>query len=330
MYSYRDIKTVHLEITSKCQARCPMCPRRLQGGPLLSTVKLHEITLEQFQNWFPQDFIKQLEMLYMCGNLGDPVVAKDTLEIFKYIRSLNSTIHLKMHTNGSARNKDWWKQMAEINVEIVFGIDGLEDTHSRYRIGTDWNQIIENAKHFISHGGFARWDMLVFQHNEHQVETCRQLSKEFGFADFIIKHTSRFKDNKLEVLDDNYSVIDVLYPTEKSTAMISKASSAQKEVLPKISCKAKKDSSIYVSANGNVSPCCWIDFEWIPEYSPFRIDYMIKIKEIPNLTVTTLDKIFSSGYFNKIENCWTGTGLKECSKQCGSFDKLQEQYIKNE
>ena len=82
MYKYQDIKAVHLEITSKCQARCPMCPRRLNGGMMNPLVKLEEITLEQFKEWFSVDFIKQLDRLYMCGNLGDPIVAKDTLKIF--------------------------------------------------------------------------------------------------------------------------------------------------------------------------------------------------------------------------------------------------------
>jgi DNA-3-methyladenine glycosylase I len=31
----------------------------------------------------------------------------------------------------------------------VFGIDGLADTHSIYRVGTDYHKIIENAKAFI-------------------------------------------------------------------------------------------------------------------------------------------------------------------------------------
>ena len=60
MYNYKDIKSIHLEVTSKCQARCPMCPRRLQGGPLLDSLYLEEITLDIFKEWFPLDFIQQL------------------------------------------------------------------------------------------------------------------------------------------------------------------------------------------------------------------------------------------------------------------------------
>ena len=45
MYNYQDITSIHLEVTSKCQARCPMCPRRLHGGPLLEGLDLEEIDL---------------------------------------------------------------------------------------------------------------------------------------------------------------------------------------------------------------------------------------------------------------------------------------------
>ena len=92
MYSLEEIKVVHLEITSKCQAKCPMCSRNLQGGQVNPMIELEEITLEQFKNWFPIEFITQLDSLYMCGNLGDPVIAKDTLEIYQYLRENNPNI----------------------------------------------------------------------------------------------------------------------------------------------------------------------------------------------------------------------------------------------
>ena len=31
MYKYQDIKQIHLEITQKCQAACPMCDRNMNG-----------------------------------------------------------------------------------------------------------------------------------------------------------------------------------------------------------------------------------------------------------------------------------------------------------
>jgi len=328
MYNITDIRSMHFEVTSKCQAKCPMCPRRINGGKLNPNLILDEITLEKFVQWFDTDFVKQLDSFYMCGNLGDPIVAKDTLEIFQYLRKHNPKIYLRMHTNGSAKSIPWWKNLAEQKVTVIFGIDGLADTHSKYRINTDWSKIIENAQAFISNGGDARWDMIIFKHNEHQIDECRILSKQLGFKEFSIKHTSRFKDDKFDVLDDDNNVIDTLYPTSKSKSMITKVKKAQQEVLPVISCKAKNQSELYVSATGAISPCCWLDLEWWPEQSFNKNDYLEKIKEFPNLTNNSLKEIFDSGYFSKISNCWITTGLKECSKQCGSFDKLNEQFIR--
>jgi sulfatase maturation enzyme AslB (radical SAM superfamily) len=211
--------------------------------------------LSVFKQWFEPDFIKQLESLFMCGNLGDPIISKDTLEIYQYLRELNPNIRLAMHTNGSARDTEWWQRLAQLKVKVTFGIDGLADTHHLYRISTDFNKIIENTRAFISAGGVAKWHMLVFAHNEHQIEQCRTMSKDMGFVDFSIKHTSRFKQDYLQVIDDMGRPTHRIKPTQISLDMIPLSEAAQKEVKPHIACKAQKYKQLYVSACGNVSPC---------------------------------------------------------------------------
>jgi MoaA/NifB/PqqE/SkfB family radical SAM enzyme len=326
MYRYEDIKEIHLEVTSKCQARCPMCPRRLSGGVLNPFITLDEITLEQFQLWFPADFVKQLRKLFMCGNLGDPIIAEDTLEIFKYLRDNNPDINLSMHTNGSARNTKWWHDLATLDVQVTFGIDGLADTHHLYRISTDWHKIIENAKAFIDNGGRADWHMLIFKHNDHQVDECKQISIDMGFKNFIPKHTSRFQGEKWPVLDDSGYPIYYLEPTEKSRSMIPLIQESMKAASPKIACKAIQQLQIYVSASGIVSPCCWLDFDWIIPLQDSRIDYMERVKDFPNLNSNSLKEIFDSNYFTKVEATWKDKPLQECAKNCGTFDRLGAQF----
>ena len=327
MYNLSDIKSIHLEVTTKCQARCPMCQRRNHGGPMRPII-LDEIDLETFIMWFPKDFIRQLKKLFMCGNLGDPLLAKDTVEIFRYCREINEHMTLEMHTNGSGKNKKWWKSLAEIKVGVIFGIDGLEDTHALYRINTDWNKIINNAITFINAGGDAHWHMLVFEHNQHQVKDCEQLSKQLGFKEFVIKHTTRFINGKFNVLDDGKNIINTLYPSYKSKKMIAPAITAQEELTPTINCKAVRDSMLYVSALGVVTPCCWLDTSYMLEYEN-SIDYVNKIKIWPNLNDTSLKDIFASNYFDLIALYWDGPGLKECSKQCGSFDQQHHTFKGN-
>ena len=327
MYNLSDIKTIHLEITNNCQASCPMCGRNIQGGVDNPFMIPGEISLENFKAWFKPEFIKQLDRLYMCGNLGDPIVAKDTLEVFTYCREENPNITLSMNTNGSARSQKFWEQLAELNVSIRFGIDGLADTHSLYRKGTDFNKIIENARAFINNGGYAIWDMLVFDHNKHQTGACQHLADQMGFKEFNSKNTSRFKEQYVTVLDKTGTPLYKLYGTDRSKEIASKLT-VQNLDEPKvtISCKVQQEKSLYVAATGNISPCCWLDMEWMPHPSFSRIDFMDKFGVFKNLHDTSLEEIFNSGFFNQIENTWGCNPLRECSKQCGEIDRFNEQF----
>lgn len=324
MYKLNQIKDVHIELTSKCQARCPMCPRRINGGPINPLIELNEITADTFKKWFPEDFIKQLNSLFMCGNLGDPIIAQDCLLIFQHLREVNPKIKLSMHTNGSARSNMFWVALARAGVRVVFGIDGLSETHELYRIGTDYYQVMRNATHFIQVGGYAEWHMLVFKHNEHEVEYCRNMAHDLGFKNFQTKHTSRFINDKFHVLDDQGRTTHILQPTSQSASMISKVQEGCAST--QISCKALANKQIYVSADGKVSPCCWLDLSWQLPKQDNRIEYMDTIGEFPNLNTSSLEDIFNSGYFDKIEATWADKPLLECSKQCGTFDKLGAQF----
>ena len=51
MYNLENIKTIHLEVTSRCQASCPMCVRNVQGGIDSSNLTISEITLAQFKEY---------------------------------------------------------------------------------------------------------------------------------------------------------------------------------------------------------------------------------------------------------------------------------------
>lgn len=198
LYSYKDIKTLHLEVTDKCNAACPMCARNINGGednPQLPDV---ELTRSDVETMFPVDFVKQLDRMYMCGNYGDPIAAKDTLEIFQYFRDHNPKMTLSLHTNGSAKSIEWWAQLAKTlgtKGYVVFSIDGLADTNHLYRQNTVFSKIMANAQAFINAGGRARWDYIVFAHNEHQVEEAEQLANTMGFEKFQFKKSARFFSN---------------------------------------------------------------------------------------------------------------------------------------
>ena len=71
-----------------------------------------------------------------------------------------------------------------------------------------------------------------------------------------------------------------------------------------IDCIAKKYNQIYISADGTVSPCCWLDLQWTLPTQDSRVDYMDQIGEFTNLHNKSLKEIFDSQFFRKIEDTW--------------------------
>lgn len=198
MYKSSEITTVHLEVTERCNASCPQCARNINGGEVNPQLHNAELSLDDVRTILKPEFIKQLKRLYMCGNYGDPISANDTLEIFEYIRSHNAKMQLSFHTNASAKTPEWWSKLPAAMGKshyVVFSVDGLEDTNHLYRQGTVWKKIMENARAFIAAGGRARWDYIVFGHNEHQVEEARALATSMGFEKFNVKKSNRFFSN---------------------------------------------------------------------------------------------------------------------------------------
>jgi len=199
MYKLEDIRQIHLEITQKCQAACTMCDRNINGGAINPHLGcngvLDELTLEDIKSIFKPKFIKQLKAMQLCGNHGDPIVARDTLEVLQYFREHNPDMWLSMNTNAGAKDDFWWYNLAQClgqNGRVIFSVDGLEDTNHLYRQNVQW-KIVERSFHaFIEGGGRARWDFLVFDFNEHQVEEAREMAKRWGVEEFIVKKSSRF------------------------------------------------------------------------------------------------------------------------------------------
>jgi glutaredoxin-related protein len=192
-------KLLHIELSTFCNAACPMCPRFYEGTDVVRPdLKLTQITLANFKKYFPIDNIKQFTKILYCGTMGDPLMAKDCFDILEYVHELNPNCNQVIHTNGGLRNTEFWTKMGKLfthdKMRLVFSIDGLEDTNHLYRRNVDWNILMSNVKTFIDAGGNAAWEFLVFRHNEHQIEQAKELAYNMGFKLFLPKRAFGFND----------------------------------------------------------------------------------------------------------------------------------------
>ena len=253
----REIKVLHLEPTDVCQAACPLCARETDLD--FDKSSRHHLTIEQIQHHINDAGIKNLNKMFMCGNYGDPAAGKYTLDIYQHFRKINPEIELGMNTNGAIQNTAWWQTLGERfhrqRDYVVFSIDGLEDTNPVYRRNVDWDKLIENARAYISTGASAHWDMLVYRHNEHQVDECERLARSLGFTWF------RAKISKRPVLENLQYPIS-WQPPQKSRMQIN--------------CHALNEQSMYIDAQGRASPCCWLGSrqkDFIADFEQVRLSW---------------------------------------------------------
>lgn len=197
------ITHMHIELSNYCNAACPMCPRFVESTSLLRPdLIMDSITLTQFKEWFPPEFMKNIQRILFCGTHGDPMMCKDIIEITEYIQEISPECTIIYHTNGGMRKPDFWKKLGEILSKnrdlyrIIFSIDGLEDTNHLYRRNVKWPILMKNVKSYIDAGGNAFWEFLTFKHNEHQIDEATELSKELGFEKIIIKRALGFENKK--------------------------------------------------------------------------------------------------------------------------------------
>lgn len=341
MYNYDDIRMVHLEMTERCQAACPMCLRNYAGGRLNKHITMAELSESDIKTIFHVKFVKQLQTIYACGNYGDPIIAKDLLPAFRYFRETNPKMFLNVHTNGGARDKDWWVELADIirfRGYVTFGIDGLSDTNDIYRQNVVWDKVIENAQAFIQAGGVARWNFIVFRHNEHQIEEAKALAKKIGFTEIVFKKTSRFTDGN-GIKSDSISVTNS--KTGKKFALEEPLNSTYRNQLaekagknfklaltdktsPVIRCKSLINREIYISAEGLVHPCCWTagdmyklsDVKYIGDIWNFLID-----KDSINAKYRSIKEILNDSYITDFDDNWSKKTISEglcevCVKNC--------------
>ena len=251
MLSYDKITWLHAEITNKCNAWCPGCSRNNNGYGLKDGLRLTSLNPSRFIEIL--NLLPNLKTVQMCGTYGDPIASEFVQEIIDI--SIERNLRIRIHTNGSLKTADWWSNLAKklttAEHDVIFGLDGLEDTHSIYRQGTNFNKIINNAKAFIDSGGNAEWQFLLFKHNVHQVKDCIKMSQKLGFKKFTAKKSIRIPKPAR-----NYQTGEI-YEIEPDTKFSEVHNNGEK-ILTSADCMHLNLPSIYLNADGSLTPCCYL------------------------------------------------------------------------
>ena len=325
----------HIELTDKCNAGCPMCPRTDAMNfckPDREKVFNVELSMDDFKQHFTDEFCARTEEIVFGGAYGDPLAASQLLEIADHLTARG--VRLAVSTNGSLRKPEWWrrlgKMMKRTGSRLELHIDGLADTNPLYRVKTDFAKIIENATAYIATGARAEWHFIIFRHNQHQIDAAFRRSRAMGFAEFTLIDTIRFSGGpRYEYRMPDGETRHLELPSVKAAdfrtsgdgvAVIERPEqevAANTAGINGIDCKSAAFNRPYISAHGQVSACCWVtgsdeEAAFFKGHGLGPERYNIRNRPLEEIL---LDEPFASLY----AKAWAVDSLNTCRHKCGKM-----------
>lgn len=317
-----EVKQVQIGITTRCNSHCRFCFReeliKKYGEKNRFYNKPYDLPFETFKNIFKETNLTNIQF---CGNKGDAIFHPEWQKILDY--TIDKGVFISLATNGSNFSERWWRELgSRMKGEVTFAIDGFEDTHKLYR-NTSFNKVYNNMLAFIDGGGQARWQFIIFKHNEHQLEEIKQRAKDIGCFKFI-KIISRFYDDvmqkpeiakktKREMFND-FS----LYPKIREL------------MFGKVKCQWVEMERVYISSRGFVYPCCYACCH-LQDYNTHpSILYIRKGIREPeyNIKNNTLNNIIKLHWFTHIYD--NVDGFHMCKLNCTNLNIYKSNIRKEE
>ncbi|MBN3040352.1 MAG: radical SAM protein [Candidatus Omnitrophica bacterium] len=182
---------MQIEPSNMCNLHCPLCPT----GSGESEKKLPKINLplDQFKRII--DELGDTVILIMLWGIGEPLINYEIYEMIRYAKTKNIIVVLS--TNGLLLDqKDHIQQLLSCGLdELILAVDGAsEETYKEYRIGGDFNHLLENIKKLVKakrEKGAAspRIEMrfMVTKTNEHEIPKIKELAHELGVDELTLR-----------------------------------------------------------------------------------------------------------------------------------------------
>lgn len=282
-------RTIYIETTNLCNAKCPMCPHE-------------KITREKgVMSWSLFEKIvndcKELDLeettIYLHKE-GEPLLDNKIFERIKYIKKqLPKLKEVVLNTNAMLLNEDKAKELIDSKIDkVFFSVDGAtRKSYEKLRLGLDYETVVKNLQYFLNLKKQTKskihtvMQMLVYKENRHEVSMYNELWKDLA-DEIFIKEMHNYLDAGMSQLTTQKSKEQLRICTDPYDMMV-------------------------VYCNGEVGICCW-------DYDNFA-----KVGDVRNSSIV---EVFNNSHYENIRTKmknFEANGLNPCNRCLRVFGQDQ-------
>lgn len=251
-----EVLEIEMDLTGTCNLKCPLCTRNYAHAKhlLKRNIRSLEEIIEQL------DSFKNLEVFYMAGNVSEPTLYPDLLELCRYL--VGRGVAVELFTNGNTKDKKWWAELGTIltdNDRVYFTICGsTQELHETYRVGSNLQQILDHHEAFVSTNkdGIDHIQHIMFDYNRKDFESegMKKLMSRFSRTYLVDTEGQRsineyvrsFDKSLIRPEDERKRGIDAIFNIKPKP---------EDEKKYEIKCMSFRDKKVYIDQFGRISPC---------------------------------------------------------------------------
>lgn len=241
--------SLSIEPTTSCNLRCPQCPSGLRSFSR-PTGKLSETLFQKILDELQETLI-YLTFYFQ----GEPYLHKTFLEMVQY--ASKKKIFTATSTNAHFLDDEISRRTVESGLDqIIISLDGLtQESYEKYRVGGKLEKVLEGMRNLVkwkkqlrSRTPFIQLQFIVFKHNQEQLPQLRQLARELGVDQLLLKTAQIYDHTNGSELIPTIQEYSRYRETEEQKFVIKNKLSNH--------CWKMWHSSV-ITWDGRVVPCCF-------------------------------------------------------------------------
>jgi len=264
---------LYIEVTNRCNSRCETCVRTF-----MTREPLRDLTLDEFRALVDQ--VPALERTVLHG-VGEPLLNRDLVDMIAYLKNRENPPQVLFNSNAILLTSQLQESLIDIGLdEYRISTDAAHRAlYARIRGVDGFDQMTENIQGFvqrIQRSGqgprLSLWFTAIYE-NVGDLPDLVRLAHRLGVNEVYVQRMVYYDEGMAR---QQQSVFRTLRATEKElleeaealaeelniSFRASGATSPRKSLLssgsdekPWSQCR-RPTSLMYISANGNVLPCC--------------------------------------------------------------------------